>query len=357
MTTISNVSRIPIGRPDIGQLERANVEQVMQSGWLTQGRFVAEAEERLKKITGRKHAILTSSGTMALMVSILVLGKFPRGRRIIPAPALTFAAVHNAIRLSAADVHMLDADPETWQVAEQVWDDLPMRKYSVIVTAPCYGRMDAINVRQYSDSALVIEDAAESFGGLVDGKPAGSFGDVSVISFYANKICTAGEGGAILTDDQRWAIKLRTAINHGIPGKDYVPRMIGLNGRSTDIAAAILCAQLERMDEMMTRRRKILQQYCMSAHHWNFGQTSTGQMRAPWLFAAVPPNRLEFIARCDAANIEWRPFFFVPEFAIGPDFRGSCTEARKLSESGVCLPLSSALTDDEVNRVCEVLRG
>lgn len=343
-------TRIPVGRPDLGPRERQYVRECMASGWISQGRFADKAAELLKAMTGRKYVFCTSSGTTALIASLLALKPkwYPW---TCAAPALTFAAVHNSIRIAGANIWPMGADLQSWQVPVNEWKQV---RWDLAVCAPCYGKVEGVDVAVISgvsDRFKVIEDAAESFGGSLNGRPAGSFGHISCISFYANKIVTSGEGGAVLTDDPDLVAALKLILNHGIGGKNYASERTGMNGRMTDLQAAVLCAQLERMPEMIAKRNAIMERYRLaSVNSWHLPSVAPGEILAPWLFAGIPEDRDGMIRRCDDANIEWRPFFPI-------SFSGEVGMARKLSASGLCLPLSSALMEEEVERVCEVISG
>lgn len=347
---------VPIARPDIGELERENVQKCITSGWISQGEFVDRAQRRLCRITGRRYAICTSSGTTSLIAALLAAkvlhpsNSFPK---FVEVPTLTFAAVHNAVRLTGFEPLFLPTDISTWQVEKESWGN---SFTEVVLTAPCYGKIqssDGIDAGDKPNVKFIIEDAAESFGGSLNGKPAGKFGSVSCISFYANKICTAGEGGALLTDDYETYELLKEIVNHGISGKDYIPVTLGMNGRMTDLQAAVLCAQLERMDEMISRRESIYKSYRSAAgEDWTFPKLADGERCAPWLFAGIFEGNLHDLKdRCFKANIETRPFFPIPKSAIPH----GATEY--LSDHGICLPLSSTFSDEEVTRVCEVIHG
>lgn len=334
-----------MARPDIGDMERENVIHCMRSGWISQGVFVAEAEAKLRTITGRKHAVCTSSGTMALIVALLA-AKHRMDRKTIPCPAMTFAAVHNAIRLTGSRPLYIEHGSD-WQTS--YWGLVP---HPVVLMAACYGG----GVYAHIHETTVINDCAESFGGTVVGRRAESLGDISCLSFFSNKICVSGEGGALLTDSDYFAAQFRLIINHGIDRKNYMPEpeTDGLNGRMTDMQAAILCAQLDRMDEMVAKRRRILNHYRSVASDsggWSLQLECEGSRLAPWLFAGVHSDIEAVRRRADAANIEWRPFFPVPKHA------GEMKTARDISENGILLPLSSTLTDEEVDRVSDVIRG
>lgn len=351
-----SLERIPIARPDIGPLEKENVQKCIESGWISQGRYVEEAQQRLSKITGRKYVICTASGTTSLIAALLAcceLHPSNSSPKFVEVPALTFAAVHNAVKLCGFEPRFLPADISTWQVAEESWGH---SFAETVITAPCYGKVESsepIKPGEKPDIQFIIEDAAESFGGFLNGRPAGKFGSVSCISFYANKICTAGEGGALLTDDYILYELLKKIVNHGIAGKNYVPVTTGMNGRMTDLQAAVLCGQLARMSVMIGIRDEILKSYRSAATaDWTFPKVATGEVCAPWLFAGIFEGDIHDLQeRCVKANIESRPFFPIPEYTVPFGSTGY------LSEHGVCLPLSSTLTDSEVQRVCEIIHG
>ncbi len=344
-------TRIPIGRPDITELERANVARAMSSGWITQGPFVEEAQEKLKTLTRRKYALCVSSGTTALIVALLARPGDRWYPDMVAVPAMTFAAVHNAVKVIGGKPIYCPANLESWQVHSSDWSDTGA---DTLLVAPCYGKVESSNLQSPNKRIFIIEDAAESFCGSLSGRPAGSFGHISTISFYANKIATSGEGGAVLTDDEELYRRMKTILNHGIEGKAYVSTMTGVNGRMTDLQAAILCAQLDRLPSMLERRREILRKYYVAiGHRWTFASVGRDEIEAPWLLAGIPVDRAGLIQRCEAENIEWRPFFAIPKNCGFND--GGVTQS--ISDRGICLPLSSALTDDEVSRICEVLRG
>lgn len=370
---MSALPRIPIARPDITDLERENVRQVMESGWISQGEWVEKAEAKLCEITGRKYAICTSSGTTALQVAILALQDRFRwittnGRTTdtyIAVPTLTFAAVFNAVELAHCTPVYLGVDKETWQSPMSEWWRV-LRKVDCFIAAPCYGMlgpMDAIEELAKNSKLSMIEDCSESFTGSVNNRKAGSWGDISICSFYANKVITAGEGGCIFTDSEELAVACRQIINHGVKGKGSYQRVrTGINGRMNDLTGAVLCAQLERLPEMWNRRQRIVSAYLIAATDkkgWTVPICAPSETAAPWLWAGVPlPRKLindSLAVTAGKLNIETRPVFPVGH----NNWEGNLllAEAYNISVAGVVLPLSSAMTDEEVERVCTLIHS
>jgi perosamine synthetase len=323
----------------------------MESGWLSQGVYVEQAEEELRRITGRKYAICASNGTTALLASLMATRPDFGWRHDeeVCVPAFAFAAVHNVVDVLGLIKVFQRSDPETWQVSDERWEK---NFDNAVLVATCYGKVQGpiLQGRQ----VVVINDVAESFGGTRNGFPAAAYGTIACCSFYANKIVVAGgEGGAIFTDDDVLAEKIRTIINHGTVGKSYAIKYIGINGRMTNLSAAVLCAQLDRMPDMVLRRRQIMSIYRSAAagRGWTFPAFDKHETPAPWLFAGIHTDIASVQRHANEADIEWRPFFPIPKEA------GEMKETRFISENGICLPLSSTMTDGEVNRVCEVIRG
>lgn len=360
------MTRIPLSKPSIGPAEILNVNEALLSGWLSQGPFVERAQVQLSAMTGRRFALATSSGTSALIVALLALKpelqpQFRPWR--IAAPTLAFAAVHSAIRIVGAEVCLLGVADDTWQVSNSEWERSSPH-CDAFLAAPCYGMMGGMAAAARQKPVLV-EDCAESFTGSLGGKPAGSFGRVSCVSFYGNKIFTAGEGGAILTDDEDLYRRMKTIANHGISGKDYVATVTGLNARMTDLQAAVLCAQLERRDELIESRDSAMTAYRDAAMSsgWRIPWAVPGEVPADWLFAGIPPVPLGvFVSEAEARDIDTRPVFPCRHKAKDQEYAifGCPIEQRRaaeeISRSGVCLPLFPDMTEEEVDRVIDLIR-
>lgn len=332
----------------------------MFRGWISQGEYVERSEQILCSITGRAYAICVSSGTDALQLAIAAL---KLQHRVFSVPDLTFSAVHNAVVHANGTIRWVDADKRTWQADPH---DLTKEGQAVIM-APCYGMTGSpaeVERLCRQKGMPMIEDAGESFGGSWYGRPCGSFGDVSCISFYANKIVTSGEGGACLTDDLDVARAIRLLANHGISGKDYWPRVHGANARMTDLQGALLYAQLTRMQEMVGIRRGIWRGY--ASIFGSYGpQPLGGEIPAPWLYAA----RVSDVQRDELSRrgLAVRPIF--PPGSSNPIFEPHThghiwkgdSIAKRLHSEAVCFPISSAWSQDEIHlvldTVTEVVRG
>jgi perosamine synthetase len=251
---------IPITRPDIGIEEAEAVAEVLLSGRISQGKRVAELEERWAERVGVRHAIAVSNGTVALMSIFAGLGLGP-GDEVITV-AHTFPATANAILFTGATPVFVDIEPRTYLIdAGQIEDAITPRTRAI---APVHlfglvADMDAISDIADRHMIQVVEDAAQAHAATFFGRNAGSFGH-GAFSLYATKNMTTGEGGLITTNDDGLADWLRLYRNQGMRSR-YQFELLGYNFRLNDIAAAIGLVQLDKLERNTDRRRQIAASY------------------------------------------------------------------------------------------------
>src|SRR3989454_627776 len=248
-------SMIPIARPLLGDEELAAVREVLASGMLAQGPKVEAFEKAFAKDLGRKHAIAVTNGTAALHVALPAHGIGPGQEVVIP--PLTFFATASTVILCGARPVFVDIDRSSYNMDPAKVASAITRKTAAIMPVHLYGQtaeMDPILAAARDRGIPVIEDAAQAAGAEYHGKKAGNLGDTACFSFYATKNMTTGEGGMIVTDDDRVAEKARLLRHHGQPAK-YEHVLVGFNYQMTDIAAAIGLAQLAKLDSWVKHRR------------------------------------------------------------------------------------------------------
>ena len=246
---------IPIARPILGEEELAGVREVLASGMLAQGPKVEAFEKAFAKDLGRKHAISVTNGTAALHVALLAHGIGPGQEVVIP--PLTFFATASTVLLCGAKPVFVDIDRSSYNMDPAKVASVITRKTAAIMPVHLYGQtaeMDPILAAARDRGIPVIEDAAQAAGAEYHGKKAGNLGDTACFSFYATKNMTTGEGGMIVTDDDRIAEKARLLRHHGQPAK-YEHVLVGFNYRMTEIAAAMGLAQLAKLDGWVKQRR------------------------------------------------------------------------------------------------------
>jgi dTDP-4-amino-4,6-dideoxygalactose transaminase len=247
---------IPLARPLIGDGERAAVDRVLRSGGLAQGPEVAAFEAEFAALVGGRTCVAVSSGTTALHLGMLAAGIGPGDEVIVP--SFSFAASANAVRLCGATPVFADIRPDTFCLDPAAAATAVTARTAAIMAVHLYGQ--TAEVRALRDLAarhdlLLVEDAAQAHGAALDGVPAGAWGGLAAFSFYPTKNMTCGEGGMVVTDDDRVARQVRLLRNQGMEQR-YRNEIVGFNARLTDLAAAIGRVQLRRLADWNTARRR-----------------------------------------------------------------------------------------------------
>lgn len=254
---------IQVSKPVISPDEQQRVLDVLRSGMIASGAVTTEFEQKFAAYSQAKFGIATSNGTTALHAALLAIGIKP-GDRVLTTP-FTFVASTNSIAFCGAKPVFSDIDPKTFNLDPNFVRDVLKKRRDIkaILLVHLYGLacdMDAFLELKKEFGVLLIEDCAQAHGALYKGKKVGSMGDVSTFSFYATKNMTTGEGGMVLTNDQKTADLVRKLVNHGRMGQ-YEHDILGYNYRMTNFAAAIGIGQLEKLDAGNKRRRAIAEIY------------------------------------------------------------------------------------------------
>lgn len=255
---------IPISEPYLTGNEAKYVNECLETNWISsQGKFITFFEDSIAKYHGMKYAIATSSCTTALHISLKALNIGPDDEVICP--DLTFIAPANMVVLSGAKLVLVDVHPETLTIDPDLIEEKITRNTKAIIVVHQFGHaahMDEIMPIAKKYSLKVIEDNAESIGGKYKGKLLGTMGDISTFSFFANKIITCGEGGALLTNNLDIANKCRVLRDHGMSqDKKYYHIDLGYNYRMTNLQAAVGLGQMEHLDEILLIRKKQMELY------------------------------------------------------------------------------------------------
>jgi perosamine synthetase len=369
-----DVGRIPVAAPDLSGREEEYVLDAIRSSWISStGPYIGRFESEFAALCGTTASIAVTNGTVALHLALLGLG-VGRGDEVL-VPSLTFVATANAVRYVGAEPVFVDIDPATWCLDAARLDDAITRRTRAIIAVHLYGHpadMDAICQIAAVHRLSVVEDAAEAHLASYRGRPTGGLGNVATFSFYGNKIFTSGEGGALTVSDPALELRLRTLRGQGMdPARRYYFPVVGFNYRMTNIAAALLCAQLERREPILRRRAEIAEGYRRRLDGIpgiGFQPVADWAQPANWLFcitvdsAAFGRSRDELAAYLDERGIETRPFF-IPLHRL-PPFRD---ESRKrgdhlpvtdqLAQAGLNLPTFTMLTDENLDRIAETVAG
>ena len=348
----------------------------MRSGWVSSaGPFLKEFEEAWAAYCGRREGVAVANGTVALETAVAALGLEPGDEVIMPTFTIVSCAL--AVLYAGAVPVLVDADPVTWTMDVAAAEERVGPRTRAIMPVHVYGhpaRMEPLLAVAARHDLAVVEDAAEAHGAecVVDGdwRRCGSLGDASCFSFYANKLITTGEGGMVVTDDPALAERVRSLRNLSFePGRRFYHRELGHNYRLTNLQAALGVAQLERMDEIVARKRAMAAAYAERLGGLDLLTLPPEEPWARsvyWMYGVVVADEAgldaeELAGRLKEHAVETRPFFLgmheQPALLERGLFAGErYPVAERLARNGLYLPSGLALTEDQIDRVCLALR-
>lgn len=263
---------IPYGRQTIGDDDVDAVVETLRSSWLTQGPMVEKFEKQLAEYCGAKYAVVVCNGTAALHAAYFAAG-FKSGDEFITSP-MTFVATTNAGLWQGATLVLVDIDLETGNIDPALIEEKITEKTKAIVPVDYTGRpADLEKIKEIAKkyNLLVIEDACQALGAHYKGAKIGSVSDLTVFSFHPVKTITTGEGGAILTNNEKYYKRMKMFITHGVVKENFVyaspgdwyfeMQELGLNYRLTDFQCALGINQLKKADSFVAKRRKVAKVY------------------------------------------------------------------------------------------------
>lgn len=374
--------RIGYGHQYIDDADIQAVVETLKSDFLTCGPKVTEAEEKLCKITGAKHAVLISNGTAALHAACFAAG-VGEGDEVITTP-MTFAASANCALYCGARPVFADIDPETYNIDPDSVEKLINDKTKAVVAVDFTGQ--AVELDRLKDickrhGLILIEDAAHSLGTKYKGQPVGSIADLTEFSFHPVKTCTAGEGGAVTTNDDKLYERLLLFRTHCITrnqdlmegpsegGWYYQQIDLGFNFRVTDIQAALLSSQLDKLDMFAARRKELVRRYneafskmpeiivqkdipeSDSVRHLYLIQLDLDKMSCTRkdVYDALQAEGI-------GVNVHYIPTYYFPYYQKLGYKKGLCPNAEKLYEGIISIPLYYSLSDEEQDKVIDVIQ-
>lgn len=367
------MSFIPVNEPDLSGNERRYLVECIDSGWISsEGPFVRRFEEAFAERVGRRHAIAVSSGSGALDAAVAALRLGPGDEVIVPTFTIISCAA-SVVRSGARPV-LVDCDPRTWCMDVSRIADCITPRTKAIMAVHIYGLpVDMAPLKALAEEygLWIIEDAAEAHGLSCEGQPCGSFGDISIFSFYSNKHVTTGEGGMLLTNDDDLAERCRSMRNLCfIPGRRFFHEELGWNLRMSNLQAAVGVAQLERLDEFLERKRRMGKRY-------REGLVSLPGLTLPaektvyaendyWVFGVVidddfPLDAEEAMARLADEGVGARPFFWpIHEQQVFLDMGLFADDhhpvAERIARRGFYLPSGLALTATQIDRTVAAMK-
>lgn len=362
-------THIPWYGPEMTGGERDLLARVIESNHPNQGSMTAELETKIAALLNVKHAIATTSGTVAMFLALKALGIGPGDEVIVP--DITFIATANAVRLTGAAVVLADVDPTRLTLDPAAFERAITPRTRAVMPVHVTGRaadMNTILEIARKKNISVVEDAAEAFASKYQGAYLGTLGSAGCFSFSAMKIVTSGQGGMVVTNDDAFALAMRGVRNHGITGRgtggDDLHPSLGFNFKFTDVQAAFLLAQLEALPTRIesSRRRHVIYRDALrgldrvSLYPFDLENGELPLWTDVALDDQVTRDALEATLKHDGMECRryWHP---IHRQAPYKDTDEAYPNAVNGSYRSLWLPSAFFLRDEDVHRVCDAIRA
>ena len=367
------MSFIPVNEPLLNGNEKKYLNECIDTGWISsEGPFVKKLEDMMASYVGRKYGIAVCNGSAALEVAVEVL-KFEKGDEVIM-PTFTIISCAAALVRRGIKPVLVDADERTWNMNVDLIEEKITPKTKAIMVVHIYGLpvdMDKVMDIAKRYNLKVIEDAAEAHGLKCNGKMCGSFGDVSIMSFYPNKHVTTGEGGMVLTDNEKLAESSRSYRNLCFRSdRRFVHDELGFNFRMSNIQAAVGVAQLEKIEEHLKIKRAVGLEYHDYFKNFNNIDIPIKDLAYSenlyWVFGIVIKKgfhmtAVEAMKILGDKGIGTRPFFYPmhlqPVFINMGLFKGEqYPVAEFIAEKGFYVPCGLSLSKEQIIEVVDSVK-
>ncbi|MBW2003581.1 MAG: aminotransferase class I/II-fold pyridoxal phosphate-dependent enzyme [Deltaproteobacteria bacterium] len=359
---------IPVAKTLLAGNEAVYVNECIATNWVSsQGHFVRRFEREFAAFCGVSKAVATCNGTAALHLALAALEVGPGDEVIVP--SLTFIATANAVRYTGATPVFVDVCPDTWTIDPVAIASAINDRTRAVIVVHLYGQpahMDEIINLASKKEIYVIEDAAEAHGAKYKGRPVGGIGHVGCFSFFGNKILTTGEGGMLTTDDLNIIRRARILRDHGMdPERKYFHPYLGFNYRMTNLQAALGCAQLERVDDILLSKKKIYQWYIEGLKDISVLEMPPNNEWSEsvyWMFSVILDEEKAQITRDQLLqalkdrNVEGRPLFYPAHLMPIYNTGQTLPVTENLSHRGFSLPSYAGLTKQTVSLICEDIK-
>jgi perosamine synthetase len=370
--------QVPLSSPDIVEKDIESVVSVMRTRFLSIGPKIQEFEKKMCDYIGVKHTVAVNSGTSALHLIIRGLG-IGEGDKVLTTP-FSFIASSNCILFEKAEPLFVDINEETLNLdpdkVEKKLKSLSaeeLKKVKAMLVVDAFGqpadwdRFEDI-ARKYK--LLLIEDSAEALGSEYKGKKCGTFGEAGVFAFYPNKQITTGEGGVLVTDNEELAIAARSmrSQGRGISGEWLDHDRLGYNYRMDELAAALGCSQMERLDEILEKRAKVAEMYNQKFAEIEAVQipyVSTNTSKMSWFVYVIRLadgiNREKVMDYLNREGVQCKPYFtpihlqpfYVDMFGYK---KGDFPITEDVSSRTIALPFFTNLQEEQMDYVVEKVK-
>lgn len=380
------VDHVSVAEPVLGDEERKNLEEVLDSGRFLQGPYVEEFEKKWAEYIGTDHAVAVTNGTTAIQLTLKALGLEPGDEVIVP--SLTFGSTATAVVHQAGVPVFADIDRELYTLDSTDLERCVTDETFAIMPVHLYGHpaeMDEIRAFADEHGLYVIEDAAQAHGAAYKGDKVGSLGDAGCFSFYATKNITTGEGGIVTTDNDAVAKNLEMLRSHGMANRD-AHVTLGYNYRMSELNGAIGAVQVDRLDNFNERRREVrerlvneladlswlkpatVRDYVEHAYFWAPFEIQEGEIgkRGKQVWHELNDRGVETRHRYNeplynqSVFVKHRGFNSDFPWSVNPnshDYDLSLPNVEEVIGSIIGLPNHPKITDEEVEFVVETIRS
>ncbi len=362
------MDKIYYAKPSVTQLEIDYVTDAITNGWGDHcADYIKKFEKKFRDYLGSKFSMATSSCTGALTIALAVLG-IGSGDEVI-VPELTWIATAAPIVHLGAEPVFVDVLQDTWCIDPKKIEEAITPKTKAIIVVHLYGNiaeMDEIQEIARKHNLYIIEDAAEGLGSEYHNKKAGSMGHFGVFSFHGTKTIATGEGGMLVTNDETLYNKARILADHGRnpnEKKMFWPEIIGYKFKMSNLQAAMGLAQIERIDNLIKRKREVFKQYKLdlgSVNGISFNPEKSGTKNSYWMTTILfdkhlQVDRNELLAQFKNHNIDIRPFFYPLSSLTFFKKNEKNMAAYDIAPRGINLPCYNDITNEQIKKVCLIL--
>lgn len=361
---------IPVSQPLLGEYEKRYVNDALSKGAISGffGEYISRFENDFARYCDCEFGVSATSGTTALHLALLALS-IGNGDEVLVSTLTNMATFFSVLYQGAKPVP-IDIESDTLNMDPALLETKITPRTKAIMVVHLFGHpvdMDPVLKTAKNHNLFVIEDCAEAHGATYKGRKVGSLGDIGCFSFYANKIITTGEGGMITTNDRRIAERAKSLKSLAFGDSEkFMHKDIGYNYRMTNLQAALGCAQLEYIEDIIERKRKL-------AHHYSERFSSMKNLQLPvekeyarnvyWMYhvvlkGKVAGHRKEIMEKLNERGIETRDGFIpynLQEIFINKGFtrRDECPVANEVAYDGFYIPSGPSLAEDEIEYVSQ----
>lgn len=357
--------KVPQLEPYVGKEELENLKKVIETNWLTEGPFAKEFLEQIKKFTKAKYAVLANNGTLGLYLSLLAMG-IKEGDEVI-VPDFTFNASASSVAFTRARPRFVDVSEDDLNIDPDKIEAVITPKTKAIMPVHVYGRscdMDKIVKIAKDNNLKIVEDAAQGFGVYHNGVHTGTIGDVGMISFFADKTVTTGEGSVVLTNDEDIYNKLRLLRNQGRSNSGtFIHPALGMNFRMTDLQCAVGVAQInkfKKIEKIKLQHYELYRSLLNDLPEVEFLDGKDYTNFIPFRVNIRTQKLSKLIEFLESKDIQTRRFFYPlhrqPYLAHLNYKEYDFPVSNKAFDEGLSLPVFCSLSEEQIKYICDTIK-